>query len=46
MAQPITEAIDAGTESHGANGTPRSSHPHSCKVYVTGKTPGVRVPMR
>jgi phosphomethylpyrimidine synthase len=46
MAQPTTTVIDAGTKSNGANGTPLSSHPHSSKVYVTGQTPGVRVPMR
>jgi phosphomethylpyrimidine synthase len=46
MAQPITEAIDTGTKSNGANGMHLSSHPHSSKVYVTGQTAGVRVPMR
>jgi phosphomethylpyrimidine synthase len=46
MAQPVTEAIEPGAKSNGANGTHLSSHPHSRKVYVTGKTPGLQVPMR
>jgi phosphomethylpyrimidine synthase len=49
MAHPSTDAT--GTQSreitgNGADGGPQGSHPRSRKVYVTGTTPGVRVPMR
>jgi phosphomethylpyrimidine synthase len=49
MAYPSTDAT--GTHSgkitgNGTDGQPKSSHARSSKVYVTGTTSGVRVPMR
>src|SRR5919201_456598 len=41
-----TRTPGRGIKSNAAEGQNRSSHPNSRRVYVMGKTPGVRVPMR
>src|SRR5919197_5843249 len=41
-----TSTPSRGVKSNDSNGKYPSSHPSSRRVYVMGKTPGVRVPMR
>ncbi len=41
-----TSTPGRGIKSNDSNGKYLSSHPSSRRVYVMGKTPGVRVPMR
>jgi phosphomethylpyrimidine synthase len=49
MAHPSTDVTGTQSRSMTGNGTDsngKPSHPRSCKVYVNGTTPDVRVPMR